>query len=133
MEKEIRNNQEPLSNLRQVHTTTFYPLFKPIDGNRTLNTLHLNRLRNAMVDNYLFTVIIVNERYEIIDGQHRFECIKELGYPLHYIICKGYGLDEVHILNQNSKDWHWLCKIVQILINIFYLLKKSITINDVTK
>ena len=101
----MRNNQEPMSNIRQVHTTTDYSLFEPIDGNRTLNTLHLNRLRNAIDGNYLFTVIIVNEKYEIIDGQHRFECIKELGYPLHYIICKGYGLNEVHILNQNSKDW----------------------------
>lgn len=58
-----------------------------------------------MSNSYLFTVIIVNENYEIIDGQHRFEVIKELSLPLHYIVCNGYGLDEVHILNQNSKTW----------------------------
>jgi hypothetical protein len=59
-----------------------------------------------MLDSYLFTVIIVNENYEIIDGQHRFDVIKELSLPLNYIICKGYGLTEVHILNQNSKTWN---------------------------
>jgi hypothetical protein len=48
----------------------------------------------------------VNEKYEIIDGQHRFDVIQELKLPLHYIICKGYGLNEVHILNQNSKTWN---------------------------
>jgi len=101
----MRNIPEPMSEIRQVHTTTDYSLFKSIDGNRTINTLHLNRLRLSIVDNYLLTVIIVNEKYEIIDGQHRYECIKELGYPLHYIICKGYGLNEVHRLNQNSKNW----------------------------
>ena len=90
----------------QVHTTTDYFLFKPIDGNRTKNLLHLNRLKKSMADNYLFTVIIVNENYEIIDGQHRFDVIQELNLPLHYIICSGYGLDEVHILNQNSKTWN---------------------------
>ena len=58
-----------------------------------------------MSENYLFTVIIVNENYEIIDGQHRFEVISELGLPLHYIICKGYGLNEVHTLNANMKTW----------------------------
>lgn len=89
----------------QVHTTTDYFLFKSIDGNRNKNLLHLNRLRKSMEQNYLFTVIIVNERYEIIDGQHRFDVIQELGLPLNYIICPGYGLNEVHVLNQNSKNW----------------------------
>jgi len=56
--------------------------------------------------NYLFTVIIVNEKYEIIDGQHRFDVIQELKLPLNYIMCKNYGLNEVHILNQNSKTWN---------------------------
>lgn len=57
------------------------------------------------MENYLFTIIIVNELYEIIDGQHRFDVIKELKLPLHYVICKGYGLNQVHILNQTSKTW----------------------------
>ena len=89
-----------------VHTTTDYFLFKPIDGNRNKNLLHLNRLRKSIEQNYLFTVIIINENYEIIDGQHRFEIIRELNLPLHYIICNGYGLKEVHILNQNAKNWN---------------------------
>jgi hypothetical protein len=92
--------------MKSVHTTTDYFLFKPIDGNRNKNILHINRLKKSMNDHYLFTVIIVNERYEIIDGQHRFEVIKELNLPLHYITCQGYGLNEVHILNQNSKTWN---------------------------
>jgi hypothetical protein len=89
----------------QVHTTKDYFLFKPIDGNRNKNLLHINRLKKSISENYLFTVIVVNENYEIIDGQHRFEVIKELGFPLNYLICKGYGLREVQILNANSKTW----------------------------
>ncbi len=53
----------------------------------------------------MFTVIIVNENYEIIDGQHRFEILQELGLPINYIICEGYGLEEVQRLNANSKNW----------------------------
>ena len=90
----------------QVHTTTDYFLFKPIDGNRNKNLLHINRLKKSMLQNYLFTVIIVNENYEIIDGQHRFHVIEELKLPLNYIVCKGYGLNEVHVLNQISKTWN---------------------------
>jgi hypothetical protein len=90
----------------QVHTTKDYFLFKSIDGNRNKNLLHINRLKKSMSQKYLFTVIIVNEKYEIIDGQHRFHVIEELKLPLHYIVCQGYGLNEVHVLNQNSKTWN---------------------------
>ena len=95
-----------MASFRQVHTTTDYSMFKPIEGNRNKNRLHLARLKQSMLENYLFTVIIVNEKYEIIDGQHRFECIKDLGLPLHYIICKGYGLPEVQTLNANARTWN---------------------------
>jgi len=100
----ITINSKPLIK-DQVYTTTDYFLFKSIKGNRNKNLLHIDRLKKSMMENYLFTIIIVNELYEIIDGQHRFDVIKELGLPLHYVICKGYGLDEVHILNANSKTW----------------------------
>lgn len=92
--------------LSHVHTTTDYGLFKSIDGNRNLNLLHLNRLRKSMQERALFTIITVNEHYQIIDGQHRFEVCKELGLPIYYVICAGYGLREVHILNANSKTWN---------------------------
>jgi len=98
-------NEPMVKHSNQVHKTTDYFLFKPIEGNRNKNLLHINRLKKSMADNYLFTVIIVNEKYEIIDGQHRFDVIQELKLPLNYIVCNGYGLNEVHILNQNSKTW----------------------------
>ena len=103
----IKNQIEPMSAISgQVHTTNDYFLFKSIDGNRNKCLPHINRLKKSMESSYLFTVIIVNENYEIIDGQHRFDVIEEMKLPLHYIICKGYGLKEVHILNQNSKTWN---------------------------
>jgi len=58
-----------------------------------------------MEEQLLISPIIVNEKYEVIDGQHRLEISKELRLPIHYIVCEGYGLEEVHRLNQNSKNW----------------------------
>jgi hypothetical protein len=95
-----------MTKFSQVYTTLDYSLFRQIDGNRNKNLLHINRLKKSISENYLFTIIIVNEKYEIIDGQHRFDVIKDLQLPLYYIICEGYGLNEVHILNQNSKTWN---------------------------
>jgi hypothetical protein len=89
----------------QVHTTTDYSMFKSIDGNRNVNLLHINRLKKSMQEHYLFTVIVVNEKYEIIDGQHRFHAIRDLGLPLHYTMIPGYNLLQVQILNANSSNW----------------------------
>lgn len=89
-----------------VYTTNDYSKFKSIDGNRNKNLLHIKRLKESIQKIYLFTIIIVNEKFEIIDGQHRFDVICELGLPVNYIVCPGYGLNEVHTLNQNSKTWN---------------------------
>jgi hypothetical protein len=94
---------EPRDN--QIYTTTDYSLFKTLSGNRKLNKKHLIRLKKAISKKYLFTIIIVNEKYEIIDGQHRFFILKELGLPIYYKVCRGYGIEEVHIYNSLSRDW----------------------------
>lgn len=89
----------------QIHTTSDYSIFRNIDGNRKKNLQHINRLEQSIKERYLFTVIIVNEKYEIIDGQHRFQVLSKLGLPIHYVVCEGYGLSEVHRMNTNSKNW----------------------------
>jgi len=89
----------------QVHTTTNYSLFKTLNGNRDVNQLHLKRLRESINNNHLTTIIMVNEKFEIIDGQHRFLISQELKLPINYIISKNYGLNEVQILNANMKNW----------------------------
>ena len=93
------------NNSTQVHKTMDYGMFKTLQGNRELNSLHISRLRDSMKQNYLMTIITVNEKFEIIDGQHRFAVCKELGLPINYVVVPGYGLSEVQILNANSKTW----------------------------
>jgi hypothetical protein len=89
----------------QVHTTKDYSLFKTLNGNRDVNHLHLSRLKESMKKKHLTTIIMVNEKFEIIDGQHRFLISQELNLPVNYIISKNYGLEEVQILNANMKNW----------------------------
>jgi hypothetical protein len=89
----------------KVHTTKDYSLFKTLNGNRNVNPLHLKRLKESIKKNHLTTIIMVNERFEIIDGQHRFLISQELNLPINYIVEKNYGLSEVQILNANMKNW----------------------------
>lgn len=88
-----------------IKTTTDYHRFKFIDGNRSVNQAHYNRLKESMIQNPLFCLIIVNENFEIIDGQHRFMALKELGMPINYIVLYGYNVNEVRIYNVNRDNW----------------------------
>lgn len=88
-----------------IFYTTAYSKFKHLNGNRNIIKPHLKRLKASMEKNYLFSPILVNEKHEIIDGQHRFEICKELGLPIYYIMKRGYSLNEVQILNSNLRNW----------------------------
>lgn len=101
----MKTNENVPMNEIQVHTTRDYSLFKSLGGNRDVNKLHLARLKESIKKKHLTTIIMVNERFEIIDGQHRFLICQELNLPINYIISHNYGLNEVQILNANMKNW----------------------------
>lgn len=93
------------NNSMQVQVTTDYTVFKSLRGNRKMNELHLQRLLNSFKEQQLVSPITVNEKMEVIDGQHRLYCSRKLNLPVYYIVCTGYGLNEVHRLNASTKDW----------------------------
>lgn len=49
--------------------------------------------------------ILVNERKEIIDGQHRFEALKSLNLPVYYVIGEGLSIDDARVLNIDQRNW----------------------------
>lgn len=90
----------------QVFKTNDYDAFRYIEGNRSINKANLKRITESMKENYIPVPIIINEKNEIIDGQHRFEAAKSLGLDLHCMSIKGLGLKEVQKLNCNSANWN---------------------------
>lgn len=91
--------------VNQVNQTNDYTIFKTLPGNRNVNKLHVKRLRDSFQKSYLLSPIIVNEKYEIIDGQHRFQAAQQINLPINFLIAKDYGLKEVQMLNENMKNW----------------------------
>ena len=85
-----------------VKRTKDYDRFKNLVGNRSKDSLHLRRLVSSIQKEYLVTIIIVNEFWEIIDGQHRFDSARQLGLHVNYIMVQGYGLYEVHKYNSTN-------------------------------
>ena len=89
-----------------VYETNDLSIFKVMKGNRTPNPQHIRRLASSMKHNgSLQNPIIVNEKMQMIDGQHRLIAARESGKGIYYIIVKGYNLPEVQVLNLNQKNW----------------------------
>ncbi len=90
----------------KMYKTTDYSGFSHLTENRDLNEMHVHTLMESFVkDGYLFTILYVNEKMQIIDGQHRFEAAKRKHLLVYFIIMPGWGIKEVAILNVNSRNW----------------------------
>ncbi|MCW3120903.1 MAG: hypothetical protein JWQ38_395 [Flavipsychrobacter sp.] len=89
-----------------VYETKNYVPFSSLAENRLVNEAHVQALMESFVnDGYLFTILYVNEKLEIIDGQHRFEAAKRSSLPVYFMVMPGWGIREVTILNVNSRNW----------------------------
>jgi hypothetical protein len=100
------NHVQTGKEVNKVYQTSDLSIFKQIDGNRIPNLQHIKRLAESIrVYGMKCNPILVNERMEVIDGQHRLMAAKEAESFVYYIIVNGYSLSEVHTLNLNQKNW----------------------------
>ena len=73
----------------KVFQTKDYGVFKRLNGNRIIDKTNLKNILESIKSNNLEIPIIVNEKMEICEGQHRFECKKQLNLPVDFIIKDG--------------------------------------------
>ena len=86
--------------------TKDYSVFQRLEGNRSVLSSRVNKiLRSINEVGYVFNPIIVNELFQIIDGQGRFEACKILGLPIDYVIADGARLEECIALNSSFTKW----------------------------
>ena len=88
-----------------VYETLDYSRFKIIEGNRGLD--HVAKVKKSIEKvGYLYCPILVNEKWEIVEGQHRFTACKELGLPIMYVMQTGLSIKQVQALNTCAKTWN---------------------------
>lgn len=101
----------------EIHKTTKYERFKFINSNRTVNHAHVLALSRSIQGNNLLErrPIEVNEKMEVIDGQHRLEAAKLLKLPIYYMVIEGFSAQDIITLNTVVKIWdvydyaqHWV-------------------------
>lgn len=94
----------------KVEQSEDYDQFTVLKGNRRVDPRQVARLVKKMTEEGNLTQIfpiIVNEKMEVIDGQHRLTALKQLGWPVFYETKKGLTIDTVQALNTGTKNWSW--------------------------
>lgn len=89
-----------------VYRTTDYSKFKRLEGNRAVLTTRVTKIMKSIKKNgYIFNPIIVNENYQVIDGQGRLEALSALRLPVDYVMAKGAGREQCIALNAYGTVW----------------------------
>lgn len=88
-----------------IYETTDYSKFKRLKGNRDPKTSK-KIIKSIESVGYVLDPILVNDNWEIIDGQNRFEAIKALGLPVIYVQQANIGRKECQALNINQSNWN---------------------------
>ena len=100
-----RSEENTNTSTISVRSTTDYGQFKYVSGNRILNEANINAIATQIRQHGQQQPIIINERYEIIDGQHRLEACKKLKIAVEYIKRKGATIEDVISTNIVGKKW----------------------------
>lgn len=93
--------------MNQIEKTKDFSIFKILEGNRHIDRYHLKKLKKAIEEENQLNIhpIIVNKDFYVIDGQHRLQCAKELGYEIFYI--QSDTVSDLHVIgcNVNQKSF----------------------------
>lgn len=89
----------------QIFETNNYNIFKFLPGNRNVDEKHVDELVCSISEKDLKNPIVVNEDYEIIDGQHTLEARRKLCKTVYYIIQEKLGINDVILANNHSRIW----------------------------
>lgn len=91
----------------EIKCTTDYSIFKFHKEQRGLKDLKVIRMMNSMKKRGFVPTkpIEINENFEIIDGQHRFQAAKNLGIPVYYVFCKDVSIEDVREMGRESNKW----------------------------
>ncbi len=109
----LMTNDEKATNLLnmrlpEAQKTKEYKIFSYLPQNRPITRFHVQELVASYEANPVLVPLrplLVNERMEIIDGQHRFEACKALGFPVFYIIVPHLDVATAQLMNALQRPW----------------------------
>ena len=97
--------KENINYFGNILKTKDYGMFNKINCNRKLNPVNYSKLLRSMKEEQLIIPICVNEKFEVIDGQHRLKVGEELNLPVYFYVLEGYTVSQMKRANLVSANW----------------------------
>jgi len=88
-----------------IHTTEQYDLFQFVKGNRDVDEQSVNRLGIEIKRNKQLVPILVDQDFQVIDGQHRLLACKKIGCAVRFIVQPNLGTAHMVAINSTSRNW----------------------------
>ena len=92
-------------NVSQAKLTKNWKAMTYLEDNRDTDDADIKRLAENIKKHGQLQPIVLNEKWEIIEGQHRVKACQLLDIPVLYIISIGATIKEVIVMNNNQKSW----------------------------
>ena len=90
----------------KIYTTKDYDGFVFTDWNRSVSNGRVVKMVEAIkTTGWLPEPVLVNEKFEVIDGQSRVKALEKLSMPVEFCIKPGIGRQECQTLNLFQKNW----------------------------
>ena len=96
----MKNNTKVVG---QIYSTMDYSIFKKMKGNREI--YNSPKLREDLLENGQQLPIVVNNKMEVMDGQHRLKELKSLNLPVVFIVKDDYKVTNVISINNTQRNW----------------------------
>jgi len=90
---------------KDINYSSDYSMFKFLDQNRETMDRHIADLAASIKESGQIHAIVVNDKFEIIDGQNRFKACKLLGIPVMYLQNKTASIKDVILMNNTQVGW----------------------------
>lgn len=94
-----------------IQETKDYKLFNHLKHNRHVTEQHVLHLVQSMTSKpHLRPArpVLVNEKYEVIDGQHRLEAEKRRNASVFFMVVPKLTIDDARLLNALQRTWSLL-------------------------
>lgn len=82
-----------------------YSVFKKMPENRSVTEQRKNTILASISEKEVLNPILVNEFNQIVEGQGRFEALRELQRPIKYIEVENATPEDCRRLNRANQNW----------------------------
>ena len=106
----LHNERTNMSNItygtQKTGVTRDYSIFKYFDRNRIVSKTNVEKLRQDMLIHGQKDEVIVNERWQVIDGQHRIAALEKDKKVVNFRVKPGANMQDVIAANNTGTKWN---------------------------